>query len=535
MRATTTLGVVLLVCGCRALAPQPDSFRPNASRAAYYNARAGELPATVFEAALYTRVRALAERKRAARVRVDPALTQVAREYARVVLAGTTRPHDELLDFLLAHAGITEPHPLLFFTSFPAEADATPDRLMPHLSRLVDAMPSLTDVGIAALRLGSRVAVVGAALERAASLEPSPQSAPSGSVLPIRGTLRAGYRGPFVLVTTPSGEVRRIPATVQGSTFSVTLQLDRGRGVYTVEVLATGPLGPTVVSLFPVYCGVAAPDAIALRKSTDAPPRDPREAEARLLHLINTERARLGIPPLRENPRLAEVARAHSRDMVAHGFVGHHSPRTGSLLDRLRRAGLAAHVSLENIARNQSVDSAHRGLMRSPGHRRNILDPRVREIGVGVVLRSAAGSSELFATQNFILPIEMIDPLLARSDLWTRVREQRARSALAPLVRSAEMDRVADTVAQRLLKEGTVHRDRAQAIMAEEMTRAGLSFQHLTGHFFVTHAPLEALDARSFTRPGTMRAGIGVAQSPTSPLGDYAVCVVLLLDHARAP
>jgi uncharacterized protein YkwD len=71
--------------------------------------------------------------------------------------------------------------------------------------------------------------------------------------------------------------------------------------------------------------------------------------------------------------------------MVEHDFLGHISPRTGTAADRVRRAGLAPEILFENVGRAYSPDSAESGFLGSPGHRGNLLDPRARRIGVGVM------------------------------------------------------------------------------------------------------------------------------------------------------
>jgi uncharacterized protein YkwD len=125
-----------------------------------------------------------------------------------------------------------------------------------------------------------------------------------------------------------------------------------------------------------------------------------QEAEARLLALLNRDRAAAGLPPLALDTRLAEAARAHSRDMADHDFVAHISPTTGSAVERVGRVGLAPDLLLENVGRAYSAEDAESGFMASPGHRGNILDRRARFIGIGVAVgRELAGSVPLFVTQ----------------------------------------------------------------------------------------------------------------------------------------
>jgi len=121
-----------------------------------------------------------------------------------------------------------------------------------------------------------------------------------------------------------------------------------------------------------------------------------------LLALINRDRKLAGVPPLIADDKLTAVARAHSHDMVDHDFVGHVSPRTGTALDRVHRVGLTPTFVSENVGRGYSADEAEQGFMSSPGHRANIVDPRPRRVGVGIVFGAAVtGTTPLFVTELF--------------------------------------------------------------------------------------------------------------------------------------
>jgi uncharacterized protein YkwD len=88
--------------------------------------------------------------------------------------------------------------------------------------------------------------------------------------------------------------------------------------------------------------------------------------------------------------------------MMAGGFVGHISPRSGDPAARAARAGLQPQVLLENVARAYSVGEAQRGLMQSPGHRKNCLSREASHVGIGLVLgREVGGRRELYVTQLF--------------------------------------------------------------------------------------------------------------------------------------
>ncbi len=109
------------------------------------------------------------------------------------------------------------------------------------------------------------------------------------------------------------------------------------------------------------------------------------EAEERMLEMLNEERRKAGLRPLRFDDQLREVARAHSLEMFKEGYFAHQSPNTGSPFDRMRRAGISFAIAGENLAYAPNVQIAHEGLMNSPGHRANILRAEFGRVGIGVI------------------------------------------------------------------------------------------------------------------------------------------------------
>lgn len=122
------------------------------------------------------------------------------------------------------------------------------------------------------------------------------------------------------------------------------------------------------------------------------------DLEARMLEMLNDERAKQGLKPVKADPELAEVARAHSRDMLARGYFSHVSPDGGTLTDRMRKGEVKFLVAGENLALAPTLNGAHQGLMNSPGHRANILRPQFGRVGIGVL---DSGTHGLMVTQNF--------------------------------------------------------------------------------------------------------------------------------------
>jgi uncharacterized protein YkwD len=127
-------------------------------------------------------------------------------------------------------------------------------------------------------------------------------------------------------------------------------------------------------------------------------PKHRSDLEANMLVLLNEERRADGLPPLQADPEVADVARAHSRDMFARGYFSHITPQGEDPFDRMRDSGLRFRAAGENVALARTLPIAHQGLMDSPGHRANILRPHFGRVGIGIV---DGGRYGLMVTQNF--------------------------------------------------------------------------------------------------------------------------------------
>jgi uncharacterized YkwD family protein len=121
--------------------------------------------------------------------------------------------------------------------------------------------------------------------------------------------------------------------------------------------------------------------------------------EARILQLVNAERAKAGEKPLASNSDCTKLARMKSKDMVDNNYFSHQSPTYGSPFDMLKANNVSYMYAGENIAMNQSADAAFKAWMNSEGHKKNILNPNFTELGVGIIPK---GNGSYIYTQIFI-------------------------------------------------------------------------------------------------------------------------------------
>ncbi len=109
---------------------------------------------------------------------------------------------------------------------------------------------------------------------------------------------------------------------------------------------------------------------------------------------MNAARGEAGLPAPMPDSLLAEVALVRARDLVARDYFAHYGPDGGSAFSELGLRGVGYLLAGENLARNnypraRSATVAFDGLMASPGHRANILEPRFRAAGVAAVADGA--------------------------------------------------------------------------------------------------------------------------------------------------
>lgn len=111
--------------------------------------------------------------------------------------------------------------------------------------------------------------------------------------------------------------------------------------------------------------------------------------EARLVQRINHARAQHGLPALRLDAQLSAAARSHATSMAAQRLL-FHTAAFPCCWDAMA----------ENVATGFTVRGVHRSLMASALHRHNILDRRMRQVGVGVIV----SGGRLWVTQVFRSP-----------------------------------------------------------------------------------------------------------------------------------
>ena len=142
------------------------------------------------------------------------------------------------------------------------------------------------------------------------------------------------------------------------------------------------------------------------------------DSERQLFEALNRERTAQSLSALQWDNALFKAARRHALLMLNLNRLEHQFPSESNLEGRLAEAGARFGVIAENIAIGPNPPVIHAGWMDSPGHRKNILDPRLTSVGIAAV----RGPGGLFAVQDF----SQLVP-----DLSVEQQEQKVVSLLA--------------------------------------------------------------------------------------------------------
>lgn len=163
----------------------------------------------------------------------------------------------------------------------------------------------------------------------------------------------------------------------------MSINVGRGPRRLSRHLLAVVSVAAVVGSL----CG-----AVALLHAEPATALTLTKAERQVVRLINQERTERGLVTLRVRATLCRSARAHSRDMLRRQYFSHVSPSGVTLAGRICRcryvnARTSSWRAGETLARARgsratAVATVARW-MRSSVHRRILLDPKWRDVGVG--------------------------------------------------------------------------------------------------------------------------------------------------------
>ena len=185
------------------------------------------------------------------------------------------------------------------------------------------------------------------------------------ALLVTRGMAHESARPVADRATTSAPATSAVPSTSDSGAAQQTQQAQ-------VAPSPSSPAGPS-------------PKPTTAAATTKPAPAGNSSYEAQVVTLTNQERAKAGCPALTVDSRLTSAARGHSQDMANRNYFDHNTPEGVTPWTRITNAGYHFSSAAENIAEGQATpDAVMTAWMNSSGHRANILNCNLHNIGVGL-------------------------------------------------------------------------------------------------------------------------------------------------------
>ena len=196
-----------------------------------------------------------------------------------------------------------------------------------------------------------------------------------------------------------------IAQTLDSGTYYVRVNRQQGKTSYQLNV----DLGLAATPTTATQATATQATATQATATTQATVTTPVSLADQVLALVNQQRGVAGAKPLKLNAKLTAAAEEHSQDMALNDYLEHTSLDGRSPEARILASGYDAFTSSENVAGGLATpESVVQAWMASPGHRANILNPRLTEMGVGCYfLENDLGSTNYryYWTQDFGQPM----------------------------------------------------------------------------------------------------------------------------------
>lgn len=213
-------------------------------------------------------------------------------------------------------------------------------------------------------------------------------------------------------------------------------------GRYIVEI--NDAMGLAIVNT-PVYINTNTPlipdyDDLSKELKQTKKPIELKKDRKKIVDMINAVRVGIGLSPVTLDTDLTKIAQDHTNDMIDRDFYAHVNPDGESPKDRRIRAGYMAEVG-ENLANAETITGAMVGLLRSPGHRSNILDENWTKVGVGI---GTDKNGYLLITEEFsgeALTPDQADEI--KNNLMISFNENRKKESIAQLVEDDTLTQIA--------------------------------------------------------------------------------------------
>ena len=253
------------------------------------------------------------------------------------------------------------------------------------------------------------------------------------------------------------------------------------------------------------------------KKESYSQKKDVLTIEQGLFNLVNIERKKLGLTPVKLSPPLSFHARKHSQNMALRGDISHLSTSGETYSERLVEGRFYFIKIGENVAYSQTYipEFIHQSFMDSPGHRANVLDPDFDELGIGVVFKKDKG---YYVTQDFIRALAPKGRIEAEAEVEENINRIRRVYSLPPILFLAEANRFAQQCSINKAK------DRSSLPIPSHFGETHLFFTRTPSFEYVYSEYKDKLLDKNYETAGL---GVDFSRNKKSPGGAYFITLLL--------
>lgn len=310
-----------------------------------------------------------------------------------------------------------------------------------------------------------------------------PTQASVGEQLSVQGSAQGSARIEEVLILAPDNSLFSAKLRKEERAFHADFAVNRGAGLYTVEVLARTGRGIEAAARWWLKVGAA-----ALPEPVEAKPEPADTAASDLVQRafaqLNQDRSAAGLKPLTWSASLASMAATR---VQKYSKIGALAPADQEKLAQLRvEGGKALSRYTEVLANGDALPKISADLLRNPAQRRSHLDPK---LSVGAVAINRDSEGQIYLIEVAGRAYDPNNPAELRQAIVERINLARERQGTAPLLSSKALTRYAIDVAKSCAKSGkffekdAMGRNLSDAILddVEGMQFAGSEMFRVTG------------------------------------------------------
>ncbi len=175
------------------------------------------------------------------------------------------------------------------------------------------------------------------------------------------------------------------------------------------------------------------------------PARLSQQVVEQLFTLTNQSRIEAGVEPLNFDPVLTEAANSKARDMAEKGYFSHVGPDGKKPWQWIDRSRYQFVYMGENLAMDFSTaEVVHLAFKKSPSHWKNIVNPRYRDMGIGVA-SGVINGRETVVLVEFFGSRQALGPQLAKAETASSAVQQSQPSTVSAQGEKTEKVEVSGT------------------------------------------------------------------------------------------